>query len=397
MIIAARGQSYTATVEIGISGLVGTLEMQLVDVSGNVVTFASSINIIELTDDGGNPTGVYVATRTAPMTVGSYVVEFSNDGTFDPETVSAENMEVVTGSVTPVLPPIPVDPSVGPYNGPCLAWTDGDRVEACCDATVGTDTSVFDDAIAAASEVLFNRSGRQFPGQCERTVRPCADNACGFQVLSRGYVVWPSAWWYGTNGGWGWNGQQWNYPNFTGCGCQPLSRVLLAGYPVVEVTEVVIDGDVLDPSEYRLDDYRLLTRLGDTDGVPHMWPACQALDKPLGESGTWGVTYTYGQSPPNLGQEAATALACEIYKACDPDADCALPDGVVRIVRQGLTIDKLATLDWAFQKHSAGAGGRWRTGIPAVDLFLSTYNPAGLQRRPTVWSPAFQYARKYGQ
>lgn len=395
MITAARGQQYTATAQIGITGLVGLIEMQLVDVDGNIVTTASTLNIIELLDEFNIGTGTYVATRVAPMVLGSYVVEFSNDGTFDAETVSAENLTVVAGSVTPVLPPIPVDPSVGPYNGPCLAWTDSDRVALCCDSAVGTDTTVFDDAVAMASEVLFNLSGRQFPGQCEATVRPCVNRGCGFQTLSRGYVIWPADWFYG--GTWGWSGATWNYPAFAGCGCDPLSRVLLAGYPVVEVTEVKIDGAVIAATEYRLDDNRFLTRMADADGNPQYWPSCQALDKEDTESGTWSVTYTYGQSPPNIGQQAATTLACEIYKLCaDVDDECRLPDGVTRIIRQGITIEKIPTLTWAFEKARNGSNGQWRTGMAAVDLFLNSFNPSGLKRRPTVWSPAFQYARRYG-
>lgn len=397
MITAARGQEYTATAVVGITGLVGLIEMQLVDTDGNIVTTQSTLNIIELLDEFNVGTGTYVATRVAPMILGSYVVEFSNDGSFDAETVSAENLTVVAGSVTPVLPPIPVDPSVGPYDGPCLAWTDADRVAACCSAVVGTDTSVYDTAVAAASELLFQASGRKYPGQCEQTVRPCVTRGCGFQVLSRGFVVWPAWWFYGWNGGqWGWGGTSWKMPNFSGCGCTPLSRALLPGYPVVEISQVLIDGAVVDPSTYRLDDYRYLTRIGETDGVANVWPACQALNLAAGEVGTWSVTYTYGQSPPNLGQEAATQLACEIYKACDPDADCALPNGVTRIIRQGLTIEKLPTLTWAFQRQRLGAKGEWRTGLSLVDMFLSAYASNGLMRRPTAWSPAFEYAHRYG-
>lgn len=397
MIVAAVSQAYTATVEVGTSGLVGTIEMQLVETDGTIVTVASTANIIELEDELAQPTGTYVAARIAPGVVGSYVVQFSNDGSFDPETVSVEDMTVVSGSVTPVLPPIPVGPSVGPYAGPCLAWTDSDRVAACCDSAVGTDTSVFDDAVAMASEVLFNLSGRQFPGQCEGTVRPCVNRGCGFQTLSRGHVIWPADWFNGGAYSWGWNGGSWHYPAFAGCGCEPLSRVLLPGYPVIEISQVLIDGAVLAANEYRLDEYRFLTRMADANGNPQHWPSCQALDKPATESGTWQVTFTYGQSPPNMGQQAATTLACEIYKLCaDVDDECRLPDGVTRIIRQGITIEKLPTLTWAFEKLRAGANGQWRTGMASVDLFLSAYNPSGLKRRPTAWSPAFGYARRYG-
>jgi hypothetical protein len=375
---------YTFYADLGASGLEGTAGVA-VYLGGTLITARTTSGIAQL-----GATTVYAVTITTPATPSPTQYNANVDDGTDvqwiwPFTVATDANSQLN----------PITPGVGPYPGPCLAWTTGDEVAACCSASVGTDTSVFDDAIVAASEFLFNASGRQYPGQCEQTVRPCANYGCGFQVLSRGYVIWPGDWLY-ANAGWGWNGNTWRTPAFTGCGCAPLSRVLLPGVPVVSITEVTIDGDIVPADEYRLDDYRYLTRLGETDGVAHHWPACQALEKDLGEIGTWGVTYQYGQTPPYLGQNAAKALACEIYKACDPDAECALPDGVTRIIRQGITIERLPTLTFAFQKYRMGARGEWRTGIGAVDLFLNSFAGNGIMRRPTVWSPAFAYSRRYG-
>jgi len=243
--------------------------------------------------------------------------------------------------------------------------------------------------------MLYELSGRQFAGACEKTERPCGNRWCGFQVLSRGHIVWDPYYWNGVN--WWWNGH-------TGCSCQPLDRIKLSGYPVREIVEVKIDGVVLAPSsdseEYRLDERRWLTRTCDVEGNAQFWPTCQDLACPDTELGTFSVTYRYGQDPPALGVHAAAQLGCELYKACAGET-CALPKGTTRVTRQGVTIEKLAFVSWAFVNGRYARGGRapgWNTGLPLVDAFLNTYNRAGLNRRPVFWSPSgHQYARSVGQ
>jgi hypothetical protein len=48
-------------------------------------------------------------------------------------------------------------------------------------------------------------------------------------------------------------------------------------------------------------------------------------DLPLGDVGTWAVTFTYGQEPPQPGVDAAVAYAREWVRACNNDSTCALP------------------------------------------------------------------------
>jgi len=160
--------------------------------------------------------------------------------------------------------------------------------------------------------------------------------------------------------------------------------VLLSGYPVREITQIKVDGDILAANEYGLWKWRWLVRKNDD-----WWPRCQDLSLDDTEDGTWSVAYTYGQTPPMPAQDAAAELACEIYKSCTAQ-DCALPKGTTRIVRQGVVIEKLAFVTWGLQN------GVWRTGLPKVDAFLSWANPHGIQRRATVWSPArrMQYPRR---
>jgi hypothetical protein len=386
MIYVGAAQAFEAVYESGITGLVGTVEVSIVDNDGVTVVGPTTLNITE-NIVGGSPTGVYTWNApAAPGTDGQYSILWSYDGSFDPKTVSTEDLVVVPDSAG-VLPPIPPPDDGGLAVGPCTAWTTSSDALACCGVDVGTDFSALDDHVVAASEVLFALSGRLFAGLCSKTVRPCRTNCgCGIQVLSRGHVIAP----------WHWLGNSWGCDDDP-CGCAPLSRVLLSGYPVREVTQVKIDGDVVDPDTYRLDNHRWLVRVRDPADPTTVlsWPSCQALDLPDTEDGTFSVTYTYGQNPPAVGVQAANALACQLYQACLGGAgDCEIPANAVRVTRQGVTIDKSATIAWFYGKSDVSG---WATGIPAVDVFLNAFAVAGMQQRPRTWSPdAHRYAKKLG-
>lgn len=257
--------------------------------------------------------------------------------------------------------------------GPCTQWISGDDVADCCNVET-TSGALFDVVAEQASDLLFEISGRIYAGTCERTVRPACDSCwCGYQVLSRGHIVGP------------WDhGYALNLCDSCLVACEP-SLVKLAGVPVREITEVLIDGVVLADTEYRVFNDRYLQRLNNGH-----WPHSQNLTLADSEEGTWSVAYTYGADPPALGVSAAASVACELYKECS-GGTCVLPKGVTRITRQGVTIDKLAFTSWGFRE------GRWATGLPLVDAFLATVNPAGLQRRPVLWAPGKrQYAQDWG-
>lgn len=257
--------------------------------------------------------------------------------------------------------------------GPCAPWIDGDDVADCCNVET-TSGSLFDTVAEQASDLLFEISGRLYAGECARTVRPACDSCmCGYQVLSRGHIIGP--WDYG---------YPLNLCDSCLVACSP-SLVKLAGVPVREILEVKIDGAVLAATEYRLFNDRYLQRLNDAH-----WPHRQNLTLADTEDNTWSVYYSYGADPPSLGVSAAASIACELYKECSGET-CVLPKGVTRITRQGITIDKLAFTSWGYRE------GRWATGLPLVDAFLATVNPAGLQRRPVFWAPGKrQYAQDWG-
>ena len=359
-----QSAAFEATVETGIAGLVGTIAVQIQDNQGVIVSGPTTAGIIESPANSG----FYQANLVAPAAIGQYSIVWSDDGTYTEGHVEPDDLTVVTAGASNALPPL-TPPVVGPgaQLGPCNAWTTSADVAVCCNADVGSDVALFDDVVDAASQVLWELSIRQFSGTCDHSVRPCQTrDPCGFQVLSRGHVV---------AGDFFWSGRDWG----VACGCWPLSQVELAGYPVREILEVKIDGVVLAADEYRLDNWRYLVRKNG-----ELWPACQRLDLDDDEEGTWAVRYTSGQNPPWIGQMAAQELACELYKSCQGGAiaaDCILPSGVTRVVRQNITIERNAFTAWGRQL------GIWRTGLPQVDLFLNTYNPAGIRRRPVMMTP----------
>ncbi len=224
---------------------------------------------------------------------------------------------------------------------PCSPWISGDDVADCCSVETSSG-ALFDSVAETASAVLFELSGRLFPGECgPRTVRPPCVCTCGYQILSRGHIVGPWDWGY-------WN---WGLCDFCLVTCSP-SRVKLAGYPVREITEILIDGAPLAATEYTLYQRRYVTRLNDA-----RWPIRQDLTLADTEEHTWSITYTYGADPPAIGISAAAQLACELYKECNGEA-CALPKGVTRVSRQGITIEKLAFTNWAFTPSRHARGGR---------------------------------------
>ena len=249
---------------------------------------------------------------------------------------------------------------------------------------------MFDLAAEQASHLLFELSGRIFSGECgPKTVRPpCHGCSCGYQVLSRGYVVGP----------WNYDGGAYaSLCDYCMVSCAP-SRVKLSGYPVRSISEVKVDGVVVDDSLYTIWKRRYLSRLDDGH-----WPYGQNLTLADTEEGTFSISYTYGADPPELGMAAAAQLGCQLYAACDPSAsgtECVLPTGVTRVTRQGITIEKLAFTTWAFTRGRFARSGRaagWNTGLPLVDAFLNTYNSNGLTRRPTIWAPGHrQYAQEAG-
>lgn len=254
-----------------------------------------------------------------------------------------------------------------PRRSACAVWATVDDICSPCD-DYDFPTSLLEDSLVVASDVLFELSGRQFPGSCSDTVRPCArrtpdDSFPNREVIAYGWTPYYYPW-----SGCGCNSS-------SRCSCAGLSQLTLGAYPITSITEVKVDGVVLDPSAYDVHDYRYLVRI---DG--ENWPCCQDLTLDSDQDNTFEVSFTYGTLPPSPGVRAATDLACQLALSCSPETvgECTLPQRVTSITRQGVTMVVLDPFDFLEDG---------RTGVYTVDLFLKTYNPNGLRRPAQVISP----------
>lgn len=248
-------------------------------------------------------------------------------------------------------------------SGPCTVWASTQDIVTYAGADEALDESLTGYA-TEASGILYALSARQYPGECSRTVRPCNPTCSCWPVYSP-YQQHP------------WSGDR----------CSFQRAVRLAGH-VRSVTTVKIDGDVVSPTEYRVDQNTYLIRLRDTTtGVLEAWPWCQDMTLPDTEVGTFSVAYKWGRMPPIAGVRAAAQLAWQLWLSDHRPKKCALPPGWTSIARQGISINRQA-----IDLMSAGA-----TGIATIDAFLASTNPRRLIQPPAVFSPDVQpYARNVG-
>jgi len=358
-------------------GQAGILTVTIDDSNGANVLGPITTGILEIECTVDN-FGVYRYLGTFPVdaSLSPYVITWEGASGTDPLIVTTASEEICVSDELIAVPS---------RDGPCTDWITEDDVAACCGVEASSGV-IFDDVAVQAQDLLYQLSGRMYAGLCGPvTVRPCRDNCSCFSAQRLAYASGGSRLL--------WAGDFWSWGDSRNCGCGCLSRVKLSGYPVQIITEVKIDGDVVAPSEYRLDEWRYLTR---KNGLH--WPSCQDLSLDDTEDGTFSISYGYGASPPAIGIAAAAQLACELYKECSGQT-CALPRGVTRISRQGIVIEKLAFSSWAFTASGNGSQAPgWHTGLPLVDAFLGAYSRYGLSKRPTVWSPSstMRYARRVG-
>lgn len=154
------------------------------------------------------------------------------------------------------------------------------------------------------------------------------------------------------------------------CAADRVTEVTLPGV-VGEVYQVTVDGVVVDPSAYRVDDARILVR---QDGGT--WPACQEMSLPSGAEGTFEVTFRPGFRPDALAAYIAGVLAQEFVRALGVGA-CKLPAGVTQVVRQGVSVTIATGL---FRSARS-------TGIPVVDQWIASVNPYGSRSDAVIVTP----------
>lgn len=229
-------------------------------------------------------------------------------------------------------------PGIGQQLGAlCTPWAVPDDV--CVEGEAPSDV-LLSRWLAVAGSNLFNLTGRQWPGECTTTWYPAADGCAPRPQL-------------------GLPGQR-----IEG------DRLRLPGYPVRSIEEVVIEGVMVAPERYRVEDYRTLVLLpGDAVGPDRAWP----------RGGDWSVTYVYGASPPPGGREAAAALGYQLALSCSPDTSgCRLPQRVQSITRQGVS---MAILD-PLTLFPDGM-----TGLPEVDSWVAAQRLGAARRPGMVYLP----------
>lgn len=208
-----------------------------------------------------------------------------------------------------------------------------------------------------ASEVLWALSGRQWSGGG-------CDAAAELRVCppAPGTKSWPFDSWDDCCGWWPASGYPWLFgPAYLRRQANAFA-VQLPHDEVTAIDTVTVGGDPF--TAYRLE----AGWLERTDCKS--WRECGAADVV--------VSYTYGRTPPAGGVRSVVTLAVEVAKQSSGDASCRLPKRVVSVTRQGVT---LALIDpMRFLKDRL-------TGLPDVDLWITSVNPFRRSSRGGVWSP----------
>lgn len=116
------------------------------------------------------------------------------------------------------------------------------------------------------------------------------------------------------------------YNAYRSCGCVTVPEVKLAG-PVASVSAVVVEGETLDPLDYRVDDWQWLVRL---DGG--YWPTNTDYLDP----DAFSVTYEMGIAPP-AGAGIVTGMLMCSRSTCN-NSGCRVPNNTTQVTRQGVTM-----------------------------------------------------------
>lgn len=141
--------------------------------------------------------------------------------------------------------------------------------------------------------------------------------------------------------------------------------------PVLRVESVSVDGVDLAPTDYSLRNNAYLVRKGGTNWSLH--PTNEIV-----------VTYTHGTNPPRAGKAAAVRLANELILWYAGDPQCALPERITSVARQGISYTILDSQDFIKQG---------RTGIYSVDSFIAAVNPDGQRKKPAIFTSGTRVER----
>lgn len=209
------------------------------------------------------------------------------------------------------------------------------------------------EACKTASYILWAFSGRKYHGI--RTVTERYECPCSSPLTRDTFISTPSII----------NGSMINTMS-NDCGCSGVvagrhARLRLRGTPVRSVQRVSRDGVELSKDDYKIVNGSLLQLVGTVQDVCGL-----------------EITYSYGVVVPMAGRLAARKLAGELSKGWSGADDCALPDRVTSVSRQGFSFTVLDKQDFLEEG---------RTGIYEVDLFLRASNPDKARKKSKVFSP----------
>lgn len=239
---------------------------------------------------------------------------------------------------------------------------------------------------ASASGVLYELSGRMFTGECGPvTIRPVSrptdsDTRAwpGGSSPNGWFSAWGSASSYGAN-----------VPGVLARYGSVEPPTIELAWPVSEIVQVLIDGVVIpgpyDPvtqtGEWELRNFRELIRIRPTPGFDPTqrwgWPTSQVMDLPDSQVGTFSITFTFGQPPPEMGSLAALKLS-EMLALPQLGDTSHYPKRVTQVARQGVSVSVADVMD----VMKSGSLGIWE-----VDAFMLAVNPGKNQRQAQAWSP----------
>lgn len=243
--------------------------------------------------------------------------------------------------------------------------------------TYDIDPDEVDAAFQAATDILFELTGRRWPGVCADVIRPQAQWRAADRPMFWERSV------FGIVAPWGWCSCHRDRET----GCSRVPEIKLPGHPVdAESVVVKLDGAILDPASYRIDDGRFLVRI-DGDG----WPCCQNFLEPDTVDRTFSVQYSWGTLPGIGGRRSAVLLGTRLFADWNPDlaARCKPPKRATSVTRAGTTVQ----LGDPVQMITAGM-----TGIEAVDLWVQSVILGRARRRSTVLVPGrWRSARRVTQ
>lgn len=241
--------------------------------------------------------------------------------------------------MTPIV--LALDFNESPFPAATEVWITPDDLSGCAPPSPPVD---LDSVCLVASQILRNLSGRRY-GVRRITIRP-------YQVGDDSdiHCLVP-----------------WVLPDGS-----PVAALTLAG--PARIIAVSIDGVVVDPSLYWLVGGRRLVFDATISALP-----AQNLRTPLGQPGTWSVTYESGTPVPQAASTACQVLACELVKLLIPAVGkCSITDArVTSVTRQGVT---KTMLDPEVFKDG-------RTGLYIPDLWLASLVAAKKKRRAVIAGP----------